>query len=100
MPHLFVDLDDFVPGGAGGLDDGDVIPPRPAVLATTEELASAATVGVLHPYSDMSVPIVHVRGQYVARTFGEWYDVPAGTPSTPSYVVAPPTSRWCGWVAT
>jgi hypothetical protein len=28
MPNLFVDLDDFVPGGAGGLDDGDVVPAR------------------------------------------------------------------------
>ncbi len=26
MPHLFIDLDDFVPGGAGGLDPGDVVP--------------------------------------------------------------------------
>lgn len=29
MPHLFSDLDDFVPGGLGGLDAGDVVPEPP-----------------------------------------------------------------------
>lgn len=37
MPHLFVDTDDYIPGGAGGLDDGDTTaynsPIRPVVFA-------------------------------------------------------------------
>lgn len=75
MPHLFVDQDDFIPGGLGGLDDGDSIPPRTAVRATPEEIAAAPVVGYFYPYRDCELEVVFLHDQLVVRISPEFAHV-------------------------
>lgn len=85
MPHLFCDGDDFIPGGLGGLDDGDVVHNPNARPPIPED---AIPYG--HAYSpwfggNNVFPVYFVDGEFRARCHGN----DASLPIHPSSILSP-----------
>ena len=78
MPHLFSDRDDYIPGGAGGLDDGEkVMYPwvRPAITAEQFDAAPLRGWWSGDLYCRWAEPVREIAGELITLGRGFFFAV-------------------------